>query len=93
MQTHRKVVSFAALLMATSVLLTGCASQEIQARKAAIAARRLKERLTRFPYYVGCRANYARFDVRCCGGSMQWELVDGALKDYSTPPFLSDGEQ
>lgn len=54
---------------------------------------RLKERLTRFPYYVGCRANYARFDVRCCGGSMQWELVDGALKDYSTPPFLSDGEQ
>ena len=32
-------------------------------------------------------------DVRCCGGSMQWELVDGALKDYSTPPFLSDGEQ
>lgn len=38
MQTHRKVVSFAALLMATSVLLTGCASQEIQARKAAIAA-------------------------------------------------------
>ena len=43
--------------------------------------------------YVGCRANYARFDVRCCGGSMQWELVDGALKDYSTPPFLSDGEQ
>ena len=38
MQTHRKAVSFAALLMATSVLLTGCASQEIQARKAAIAA-------------------------------------------------------
>lgn len=54
---------------------------------------RLKEQLTRFPYYVGCKANYARFDVRCCGGSMQWELVDGALKDYSTPPFLSDGEQ
>lgn len=54
---------------------------------------RLKERLTRFPYYAGCRANYARFDVRYCGGSMQWELVDGALKDYSTPPFLSDGEQ
>lgn len=38
MQTHRKAVSFAALLMAASVLLTGCASQEIQARKAAIAA-------------------------------------------------------
>lgn len=49
----------------------------------------LKDRLakaeTRKPLYVSESFNYARFDVLCKGGHMQWELVDGKLCDYESP--------
>lgn len=39
----------------------------------------------RKPLYVSESFNYARFDVLCKGGHMQWELVDGKLCDYESP--------
>lgn len=46
---------------------------------------RLAKAETRKPLYVSESFNYARFDVLCQGGHMQWELVDGKLCDYESP--------
>lgn len=46
---------------------------------------RLAKGETRKPLYVSESFNYARFDVLCQGGHMQWELVDGKLCDYESP--------
>lgn len=46
---------------------------------------RLAKAETRKPLYVSESFNYARFDVLCKGGHMQWELVDGKLCDYESP--------
>lgn len=46
---------------------------------------RLAKAEIRKPLYVSESFNYARFDVLCKGGHMQWELVDGKLCDYESP--------
>ena len=46
---------------------------------------RLAKAEIRKPLYVSESFNYARFDVLCQGGHMQWELVDGKLCDYESP--------
>lgn len=46
---------------------------------------RLAQAKTRKPLYVSEGFNYARFDVLCQGGRMQWELIDGKLCDYVSP--------
>ena len=46
---------------------------------------RLAKAEIRKPLHVSESFNYARFDVLCKGGHMQWELVDGKLCDYESP--------
>lgn len=46
---------------------------------------RLAQTSTRKPLYASEGFNYARFDVLCEGGRMQWEMIDGKLCDYVSP--------
>ena len=46
---------------------------------------RLAQTSTRKPLYANEGFNYARFDVLCQGGRMQWEMIHGKLCDYVSP--------
>ena len=45
---------------------------------------RAKDTFKRSPQYCSTDYNYARFNVICTGGYMQWEMVDGELREYES---------
>lgn len=45
---------------------------------------RAKDTFKRSPQYCSTDYNYARFNVICAGGYMQWEMVDGELREYES---------